>query len=162
MVLNAEPPVAAGLGGILAIPRFEFAAIIPKGPFATVVMVGEDLDQELVHTFLNDPVVKRAFPTDVVPCVCSCSPLINLGARARPYADRVVMVYPVSRLAPGESQIIFDGPPDELDNTSDRRVLQFTGVGETHQRSKDERLKQPQQRHGGALLLIYLLFIFWK
>ena len=77
---------------LLSIPRFEFAAIIPKGPFATVVMVGDDLDNELVHAFLNDPVVRRTFPTDVVPCVCSCSPLINLGARARPYADRVVMV----------------------------------------------------------------------
>jgi flavin-dependent dehydrogenase len=55
-------------------------------------MVGEDLDQELVHEFLNDPVVRRTFPTDKVPCVCSCSPLINLGARKKPYGDRVVMV----------------------------------------------------------------------
>jgi flavin-dependent dehydrogenase len=77
---------------LLDIPRFEFAAIIPKGQFATVVMVGDDLDQELVHRFLNDPVVRRAFPTDSVPCVCSCSPLINLGARTRPYGDRIVMV----------------------------------------------------------------------
>jgi len=77
---------------LLDIPRFEFAAIIPKGEFATVVMVGDDLDQELVHEFLNDQVVRRAFPTDKIPCVCSCSPLINLGARKRPYGDRVVMV----------------------------------------------------------------------
>jgi len=77
---------------LLDIPRFEFAAIIPKGPFATVVMVGDDLDEELVHTFLSDPVVRRAFPTDVVPCVCSCKPLINLGARKRPYGDRIVLV----------------------------------------------------------------------
>lgn len=77
---------------LLTIPRFEFAAIIPKGEFATVVMVGDDLDQELVHAFLNDPVVRRTFPTDAVPCVCSCSPLINLGARKRPYGDRIVMV----------------------------------------------------------------------
>jgi len=77
---------------LLDIPRFEFAAIIPKGPFVTVVMVGDDLDQELVHTFLNDPVVRRTFPTKETPCVCSCSPLINLGARKRPYGDRVVMV----------------------------------------------------------------------
>jgi flavin-dependent dehydrogenase len=77
---------------LLDIPRFEFAAIIPKGPFATVVMVGDDLDQELVHAFLNDPVVRRAFPTNAVPCVCSCSPLINLGARKRPYGDRIVLI----------------------------------------------------------------------
>jgi flavin-dependent dehydrogenase len=77
---------------LLDIPRFEFAAIIPKGQFVTVVMVGDNLDQELVHAFLNDPVVRRTFPTDTTPCVCSCSPLINLGARKRPYGDRVVMV----------------------------------------------------------------------
>jgi flavin-dependent dehydrogenase len=77
---------------LLSIPRFEFAAIIPKGQFATVVMVGEELDEELVHAFLRDPVVRRAFPTDIVPCVCSCRPLINLGARKRPYGDRIVLV----------------------------------------------------------------------
>jgi flavin-dependent dehydrogenase len=77
---------------LLSIPRFEFAAIIPKGPFATVVMVGDNLDQELVHAFLQDPVVQKCFPTDATPCVCSCSPLINLGNRKRPYGDRVVLV----------------------------------------------------------------------
>lgn len=77
---------------LLSIPRFEFAAIIPKGEFATVVMVGDDLDQELVHAFLRDPVVQKCFPTETADCVCSCSPLINLGARKRPYGDRIVMV----------------------------------------------------------------------
>jgi flavin-dependent dehydrogenase len=55
-------------------------------------MLGDDLDQELVHRFLEDPVVRRCFPTDVTPCVCSCSPLINMGARKRPYGDRVVLI----------------------------------------------------------------------
>ncbi len=77
---------------LLDIPRFEFAAIIPKGCFATVVMVGDDLDDDLVQAFLEDPVVRGTLPTDSIPCVCSCSPLINLGARKRPYGDRVVMV----------------------------------------------------------------------
>lgn len=77
---------------LLDIPRFEFAAIIPKGPFATVVMVGEELDEELVHRFLSDPVVRRTLPTNAVPCVCTCRPLINLGARKRPYGDRIVLI----------------------------------------------------------------------
>lgn len=77
---------------LLDIPRLEFAALIPKGQFVTVVMVGEDLDQELVHAFLQDPVVQACFPTNSTPCVCSCSPLLNLGARTRPYADRVVLI----------------------------------------------------------------------
>ncbi len=44
---------------------------------------------------------------------------------ARRVADRIIMLYPYSRLQPGESQILFDGPPDSLDATKDRRVRQF-------------------------------------
>ena len=33
---------------------------------------------------------------------------------AQKVADRVVMLYPLSRLKPDESQIIFDGPPREI------------------------------------------------
>ncbi len=44
---------------------------------------------------------------------------------ARKVAERVIMLYPLSRLGPGEPQIVFDGPPEELDRTSDRRVRQF-------------------------------------
>jgi phospholipid/cholesterol/gamma-HCH transport system ATP-binding protein len=44
---------------------------------------------------------------------------------ARKVADRVVMLYPLARLKPDESQILFDGPPEELDAAKDRRVAQF-------------------------------------
>jgi len=44
---------------------------------------------------------------------------------ARKVADRVVMLYPLPRLQRDESQIIYDGPPSELDKTDDRRVRQF-------------------------------------
>jgi phospholipid/cholesterol/gamma-HCH transport system ATP-binding protein len=44
---------------------------------------------------------------------------------ARKVADRIVMLYPLSRLDAHESQVIFDGKPDEIDETSDRRVSQF-------------------------------------
>jgi phospholipid/cholesterol/gamma-HCH transport system ATP-binding protein len=40
-------------------------------------------------------------------------------------ADRVVMLFPPSRLAPGENQILFDGTPDELRLCGDLRVRQF-------------------------------------
>jgi flavin-dependent dehydrogenase len=77
---------------LLPIPRLEFAAIIPKGEFATVVMLGDDLDEELVHAFLRHPAVLDCFPTDVLPCVCSCAPLVNMGARKKPFGDRIVLV----------------------------------------------------------------------
>ncbi len=40
-------------------------------------------------------------------------------------ADRVVMFYPLSRLQPGEHQILFDGTPEQLRECPDPRVRQF-------------------------------------
>ena len=40
-------------------------------------------------------------------------------------ADRVVMLYPLALLDEGESQVLFDGPPAELQQSNDRRVTQF-------------------------------------
>jgi phospholipid/cholesterol/gamma-HCH transport system ATP-binding protein len=57
---------------------------------------------------------------------------------ARKVADRVVMIYPLSRLREGEPQIIFDGPPSELDRTEDRRVMQFVR-GEAGERLMEMR-----------------------
>lgn len=44
---------------------------------------------------------------------------------ARKVADRVLMLHPAARLAAGESQVIFDGPPSALDRCDDSRVRQF-------------------------------------
>ncbi len=77
---------------LLDIPRLEFAALIPKGEFVTMCLLGDDVDQELVHAFLNSPEVRRCFPVGATPCVCSCSPLINVRGSRRPFADRLVVV----------------------------------------------------------------------
>ena len=44
---------------------------------------------------------------------------------AQKVADRVVMLYPLSRLEKNESQLTFDGSTDEVERASDRRVSQF-------------------------------------
>jgi phospholipid/cholesterol/gamma-HCH transport system ATP-binding protein len=44
---------------------------------------------------------------------------------ARKVADRVVMLYPLFRLRPDESQIVFDGSPADLDRSNDPRIRQF-------------------------------------
>jgi len=44
---------------------------------------------------------------------------------AQKVADRVVMLYPLSRLDPDESQIIFDGTPREIAESKDKRITQF-------------------------------------
>jgi phospholipid/cholesterol/gamma-HCH transport system ATP-binding protein len=44
---------------------------------------------------------------------------------AQKVADRVVMLYPLSRLESTESQIVFDGTPEEILESKDKRVSQF-------------------------------------
>jgi phospholipid/cholesterol/gamma-HCH transport system ATP-binding protein len=44
---------------------------------------------------------------------------------ARKVGDRVIMLYPLSRLRKGEPQIVFDGTPAELDRSTDPRIRQF-------------------------------------
>ena len=44
---------------------------------------------------------------------------------ARKVADRVLMFYPRHRLKPDDPQVIYDGPPSELEHAEDRRVRQF-------------------------------------
>jgi len=48
-------------------------------------------------------------------------------------ADRLVMLYPLARLRPGESQVLFQGSPQELQDCRDERVRQF-GEGEARDR----------------------------
>jgi phospholipid/cholesterol/gamma-HCH transport system ATP-binding protein len=55
---------------------------------------------------------------------------------AKKVADRVVMMYPMSRLRQDEPQVIFDGPPEELERTRDRRVTQFVR-GEAGERLRE-------------------------
>lgn len=77
---------------LLNIPRLEFAALIPKGDYVTLAMLGEDIDEKLVRQFLQSPEVQRAFPTDFIPAVCACAPVININGPDRPFGDRIVLV----------------------------------------------------------------------
>jgi phospholipid/cholesterol/gamma-HCH transport system ATP-binding protein len=51
-------------------------------------------------------------------------------------ADRVVMLYPLGRLQPGENQVLFDGSPGELATHTDPRVRQFV-EGEARDRLQE-------------------------
>jgi phospholipid/cholesterol/gamma-HCH transport system ATP-binding protein len=61
---------------------------------------------------------------------------------AQKTADRVVMMYPLERLKENEPQIIYDGPPDRIEDCPDPRVTQFVR-GEA-----GERLMEMRQQNG--------------
>jgi phospholipid/cholesterol/gamma-HCH transport system ATP-binding protein len=56
-------------------------------------------------------------------------------------ADRVVMLYPLARLEPGESQVLYDGPPEGLESAPDARVRQFVR-GEAGERLRELALQR--------------------
>jgi phospholipid/cholesterol/gamma-HCH transport system ATP-binding protein len=57
---------------------------------------------------------------------------------ARKIADRVVMLYPQQRLKKGEPQVIYDGPPEGMEKSGDKRVTQFVR-GEAGERLMEMR-----------------------
>lgn len=79
---------------LLDIPRLEFAALIPKGDYVTVCLLGEDIDKPLVESFINAPEVKGCLPPnwEPPPDFCHCSPRISTESATCPFADRIVFV----------------------------------------------------------------------
>jgi len=79
---------------LLNLPRLEFAALIPKGDYVTMVMLGTGIDKTLVEAFFSSPEVKKCFPPDWSPPAdfCRCSPAINISAAVKPFADRMLLI----------------------------------------------------------------------
>jgi flavin-dependent dehydrogenase len=79
---------------LLNIPRLEFAAIIPKGAYATVCLLGKDVDNQLVEAFMGSPEVRACFPAEMqLPKrSCQCAPRINVRAVRRAFADRLLVL----------------------------------------------------------------------
>ncbi|MFC1513946.1 NAD(P)/FAD-dependent oxidoreductase [candidate division KSB1 bacterium] len=79
---------------LLNIPGLEFAALIPKGDFATFVMLGEKIDRKLVQSLLNSDQVKQCLPPEwnIPDKLCHCAPRININEAKKPFTDRFVAV----------------------------------------------------------------------
>ncbi len=79
---------------LLTLKGLKFAAIIPKGDYATVCMLGTKIDNELIETFMNTPVVKKTFPPGWKSEAkdCRCLPKINVKDSPKPYSDRVLFI----------------------------------------------------------------------
>ncbi len=77
---------------LLPIENVTFAAVIPKGNYATVCLLGKVMNHETVERFPHHDLVRKVFPPDWSgkPC-CRCLPKMNIGAPRVPFADRVVV-----------------------------------------------------------------------
>jgi flavin-dependent dehydrogenase len=79
---------------LLNIPGLEFAAIIPKGDYASICLLGEDIDKAALQSFLDSQEVKDCMPPGWESSVnsCQCSPRMAIRRAVKPYDDRVVFV----------------------------------------------------------------------
>lgn len=79
---------------LLNLPGLEFAALIPKGDYVTLCLLGGEIDGALVESFLGAPAVNQCLPPNwrELQEICHCSPRINVQSAVRPFADRIVFV----------------------------------------------------------------------
>lgn len=80
---------------LLNIPNVTFGALIPKESYVTLVLLGKDIDKDVVANFISSEQVKGCFPKnlkldDAAPC--KCYPFINVKGALEPYADRLVLI----------------------------------------------------------------------
>ena len=78
---------------LLDIPRLEFAALIPKGDYVTLCLLGDDIDESLIDRFFAAPEVRERFPGGEIPGhACHCYPRINIRPARPVYGDRLVFI----------------------------------------------------------------------
>jgi flavin-dependent dehydrogenase len=75
------------------IRQIEFAAIVPKGDYATLCMLGEGIDAEVVRRFMDTPWIRSCLPAGVAEVAqCQCGPRLNVGGAPRVFGDRLVFI----------------------------------------------------------------------
>jgi len=80
---------------LLNLPNIKFGALIPKGQFVTLVLLGNDINKETASDFLNSEEVRELFPPQILLdeiSPCKCFPSINVKGAKVAYDNRVVLV----------------------------------------------------------------------
>ncbi|MFH1161134.1 MAG: hypothetical protein V1733_09325 [bacterium] len=80
---------------LLNLPNVKFGALIPKGNYVTMVLLGKNITREVVAGFLSSEAVKACFPpqsnlSEITSC--QCYPVINVRGGKSAFADRAVLI----------------------------------------------------------------------
>ena len=107
----------------------KFAAMIPKGNYVTLCILGTSIEVDTVTKFLAKPIVKRFLPDSVPYTIeCRCLPKMNVGAPKVPFADRVVVCGDC-----GSTRLFKDGlGAAYLMGKAVAKTAVFHGVGKQH------------------------------
>ena len=76
------------------LPHVKFGALIPKGDYVTLCMLGNGFDQNSVKAFISSPEVTQCLPSDwQMPAqFCHCAPSVAISGAKMPYANRLIFV----------------------------------------------------------------------
>ncbi|MFQ5943654.1 MAG: hypothetical protein ACE5JF_08890 [Anaerolineales bacterium] len=79
---------------LLNIPRLEFAAIIPKGDYASLILLGDEINDELIDSLVESPEIRQLMPADLPlnEGACQCRPRISVRGAVQPFGDRIVFI----------------------------------------------------------------------
>ena len=80
---------------LLNLPNITFGALIPKGNYVTLVLLGKEIDKSIAEQFISAQQVKDCFPGDIKlieSSPCRCFPYINVNAAKNPFDNRVVLI----------------------------------------------------------------------
>ena len=79
---------------LLNLPGLEFAALIPKGDYVTMCLLGQDINSALGDEFAATPQVRAVMPPGwrASERSCQCLPRINVKGVNQPYADRLLFI----------------------------------------------------------------------
>jgi flavin-dependent dehydrogenase len=79
---------------LLDVPRIEFAALVPKGDYVSLCVLGDDLDRESLAALLESRELADTLPDGVATDgqACKCAPRMNVGPAREPFADRIVFI----------------------------------------------------------------------
>jgi len=83
----------------------KFAALIPKGNYVTLCILGKDIDEKTVEGLLKTPAAKRLLPENILDGkFCKCFPKLPLTTAEVGFSDRIVIIGDA-----GSSRLFKDG-----------------------------------------------------
>jgi flavin-dependent dehydrogenase len=140
----------------------KFAAMIPKGTYVTLCILGKDITARTMKDFLNNPVTKAVLPDTVsYKLHCSCLPKMNISAPKKPFADRVVMCGDA-----GSTRLFKDGlGAAYLMGKAAAKTAVFDGVGKEHFRTGYYPVYKSikyDNYYGAILYMVIDMYRKWK
>jgi flavin-dependent dehydrogenase len=114
---------------LLPIKEIKFAAMIPKGTYVTVCVLGKRVDAHTIPSFMSHPIVESVLPKkEMYRIVCRCLPKMNIRAPEVAFTDRVVICGDA-----GSTRLFKDGlGAAYLMGKAAAKTAVFHGIGKKH------------------------------